>query len=57
MIIRKDFNMFAIKKHYIKRINLTNYITLVIYGYTYFGKDYNKSCHLEFKNGEIYPII
>ena len=45
------------KRHYIKKIKLTDDITLVIYGYTCFGKEHNKSCHLRFKNGEIYPIV
>lgn len=45
------------KQHYIRTIKLTDYITLVIFGYKYLGKYHNKSCLLEFENGEIYPII
>ena len=45
------------RQHYMRSIKLTEHITLVIFGYTSLGKDYNKFCHLQFKNGEIYPII
>ena len=52
------FKCFKYKKqHYIKDIKLTDHITLVIFGYTFCGKDYNKSCYLQFNNGEIYPIV
>lgn len=45
------------KQHYIRTIELTEYITLVIFGYKLDDKDNNTACLLEFKNGEIYPII
>lgn len=40
-----------------RKIKLTDYITLVILGYEMWGKDHNKYCYLEFTNGETYPII